>query len=398
MHRTAEFGVAAHWIYKEDGSKPVEAKVEWLRHLLDWQQEAAEPQEFAQTLKADLFEDEVFVFTPKGEVKSLGAGATPLDFAYEIHTDVGHRCVGAKVNGKIVPLHYTLQSGDICEVLTSKKERGPSRDWLALAKTTRAQSKIRAWFKRERREDSERSGREILHENLKRAGLPPQKMAGSPLLADVIREMGFKKGEDFYIALGQAKISAKTVTQKLMHRLKEGESAVEAPSPAAELMERRETPRKTAASSTYGIRVEGVEDVMLRLAKCCRPVPGDPIVGYISLGKGITIHNEHCPNARALMKNPERFTPVAWEGDTTSSFRVELQIDGWDRHRLLEDLSRTFAETGINILEARCTVVHPMVKNRFVVEVGDTDSLRTCIARIRNIDSVFDAYRVTPTG
>ena len=152
------------------------------------------------------------------------------------------------------------------------------------------------------------------------------------------------------------------------------------------------------ASSTYGIRVEGVADVMLRLAKCCRPVPGDPIVGYISLGKGITIHNEHCPNARALMKNPERFTPVAWEGDTTSSFRVELQIDGWDRHRLLEDLSRTFAETGINILEARCTVVHPMVKNRFVVEVGDTESLRTCIARIRNIDSVFDAYRVTPTG
>ena len=164
MHRTAEFGVAAHWIYKEDGGKPVEEKVEWLRHLLDWQQEMADPQEFAETLKADLFEDEVFVFTPKGEVKSLGAGATPLDFAYEIHTDVGHRCVGAKVNGKIVPLHYELQSGDICEVLTSKKERGPSRDWLALAKTTRAQSKIRAWFKRERREDSERTGREILQD------------------------------------------------------------------------------------------------------------------------------------------------------------------------------------------------------------------------------------------
>ena len=207
MHRTAEFGVAAHWIYKEDGGKPVEQKVEWLRHLLDWQQETKDPQEFAETLKADLFEDEVFVFTPKGEVKSLASGATPLDFAYSIHTDVGHRCVGAKVNGKIVPLHYELQSGDICEVLTSKKERGPSRDWLALAKTTRAQSKIRAWFTRERREDSERSGREILHDNMKRAGLPPQKLAGSPLLADVIREMGFKKGEDFYIALGQAKIS-----------------------------------------------------------------------------------------------------------------------------------------------------------------------------------------------
>ena len=398
MHRTAEFGVAAHWIYKEDGSKPVEEKVEWLRHLLDWQQDTQDPQEFAQTLKADLFEDEVFVFTPKGEVKSLAGGATPLDFAYEIHTDVGHRCVGAKVNGKIVPLHYELQSGDICEVLTSKKERGPSRDWLALAKTTRAQSKIRAWFKRERREDSERTGREILHENLKRAGLPPQKIAGSPLLADVIREMGFRKAEDFYIALGQSKISPKTVTSKLMHRLKEGEAAVEPASAGTELLERRETPRKTAASSNYGIKVEGVDDVMLRLAKCCRPVPGDPIIGYISLGKGITIHHDNCPNAEALKKNPERFTAVSWEGDTSAPFRVELQIDGWDRTRLLEDLSRTFAETGINILEARCTVVHPMVKNRFVVEVGDTQSLKTCITRLRNIESVFDAYRVTPTG
>jgi GTP pyrophosphokinase len=398
MHRTAEFGIAAHWIYKEDGSDPVERRVEWLRHLLDWQQEMQDPQEFAETLKADLFEDEVFVFTPKGEVRSLAAGATPLDFAYEIHTDVGHRCVGAKVNGKIVPLHYELQSGDICEVLTSKKERGPSRDWLALAKTTRAQSKIRAWFKRERREDSERVGRETLHENLKRNGLPPQKIVGSPLLADVIREMGFKKGEDFYIALGQAKISSKTVTSKLMHRLKEGESAIEPTSAATELLERKEAPRKTTASSEYGIKVEGVEDVLLRLAKCCRPVPGDPIVGYISLGKGITIHHEACPNTQALMRNPERFTKVEWEGDTVSCFRVELQIDAWDRHRLLEDLSRTFAETGINILEARCTVVHPMVKNRFVVEVGDTQALKTCITRLRNIESVFDAYRVTPTG
>ena len=398
MHRTAEYGVAAHWIYKVDGSKPIQEQAEWLRHLLDWQDEMKDPQEFAETLRADLFEDEVFVFTPKGEVKSLAAGATPLDFAYSIHTDVGHRCVGAKVNGKIVPLHYELQSGDICEVLTSKKERGPSRDWLALAKTTRAQSKIRAWFKRERREDSERTGRETLHEHLKRAGLPPQRIAGSPLLADVIREMGFRKGEDFYIALGQAKISPKTVASKLMHRLKEGEAAVEPASAASELLERRETPKKTAASSNYGIKVEGVDDVMLRLAKCCRPVPGDPIVGYISLGKGITIHHDHCPNAEALKRNPERFTPVAWEGDTSAPFRVELQIDGWDRTRMLEDLSRTFAEAGINILEARCTVVHPMVKNRFVVEVGDTQALKTCIARLRNIESVFDAYRVTPTG
>ena len=252
-------------------------KVEWLEHLLDWQQEPKDPQEFAETLKADLFEDEVFVFTPKGEVKSLAAGATPLDFAYSIHTDVGHRCVGAKVNGKIVPLHYELQSGDICEVLTSKKERGPSRDWLSLAKTTRAQSKIRAWFKRERREDSERSGREILHENLKRAGLPPQKIAGSPLLADVIREMGFKKGEDFYIALGQSKISAEDRHQQADAPAQGGRGRVEprvrrgrAARAARDAQEDRR-PRPA-----YGIKVEGVDDVMLRLAKCCRPVPGRP--------------------------------------------------------------------------------------------------------------------------
>ena len=401
MHETAEYGVAAHWLYKEDPSKPGEDKVKWLKQLVDWQQDVSDPQEFAETLKADLFEDEVFVFTPKGEVKSLAAGATPLDFAYEIHTDVGHRCVGAKVNGKIVPLHYELTSGDIVEVLTSKQERGPSRDWLSLAKTTRAQSKIRAWFKRERREDSERVGRETLQESLRRQGLPPQKIAGSPLLADVIREMGFKKADDFYIALGQGKISAKVATNKIMQRLKQGESAVEPRGAGAELLERRESsPKKTAASSAYGIKVKGIDDVMLRLAKCCRPVPGDPIVGYISLGKGITIHHDECPNAKALKKNPERFADVAWDGEegASSSFRVEIEIDGWDRHRLLEDLSRTFAETGINILEARCTTVHPMVKNRFVVEVGDTAALKSCIHRLRNIDSVFDAYRVTPTG
>jgi GTP diphosphokinase / guanosine-3',5'-bis(diphosphate) 3'-diphosphatase len=401
MHETAEFGVAAHWIYKEDGGRKgpaVEDKVEWLKHLLDWQQDLDNPQDFAETLKADLFEDEVFVFTPKGEVRSLPAGATPLDFAYEVHTDVGHRCVGAKVNGKIVPLHYQLQQGDIVEVLTSKQERGPSRDWLALVKTTRAQSKIRAWFKREKREDSERTGREILQENLRRAGLPAQKVAGSPLLADVIRELGFNKGEDFYIALGQAKISAKVVTNKVMQRLKQGEAAVEESHVAEDLAKRKEVTKPTGSSSTYGIKVKGIDDVMLRIAKCCRPVPGDEIVGYISLGKGITIHHRECPNARALMKNPERFTTVAWEGDPAKSFRAELQIDAWDRTRLLEDLSRTFAETGINILEARCTVVHPMVKNRFVVEVGDTQALKSCISKLRNVESVFDAYRVTPNG
>jgi guanosine-3',5'-bis(diphosphate) 3'-pyrophosphohydrolase len=404
MHDMAEFGVAAHWMYKEDPSKPGAAgvrdqdgKLKWLRSLVDWQQDLSDPGEFMETLKVDLFEDEVFVFTPKGEVKSLAAGATPLDFAYEIHTDVGHRCVGAKVNGKIVPLSYQLRSGDIVEVLTSKRERGPSRDWLALVKTTRARNKIKAWFKAESRRDSEHTGRELLQEHLKKQGLPAQKLVGSPLLADVIREMGFRKGEDFYIALGGAKISPKVVVNKVMQRLKQGEAAESEPTATDDLLKtRRRRSRPTTSSSRYGIVVDGIDEVMLRMAKCCRPVPGDPIVGYISLGRGITIHRDDCPNVAVLKKDPERFTPVSWDGDAETSFRVEIEVDGWDRHRLLEDMSRTFAEAGINILEARCTVNHPMVKNRFVVEVGDTRSLDQAINRLRNIDAVFDAFRVTP--
>jgi guanosine-3',5'-bis(diphosphate) 3'-pyrophosphohydrolase len=405
MHETAEYGVAAHWRYKEGKRgngviEPSETKLKWLKGLLDWQQDVEDPKEFTESLRGELVEDEVFVFTPKGEVKSLAAGATPLDFAYEVHTDVGHRCVGAKVNGKIVPLHYELQSGDIVEVMTSKRERGPSRDWLAVVKTTRARNKIRAWFKAESREDSEHTGRQLLQEHMHKAGLPAQKLTGSPLLADVIREMGFKKADDFYIALGGAKISAKVVVNKVMQRLKQGESGVEEPSAADTLLDQRRTShrRPESSSSKYGIQVEGVADVPLRLAKCCRPVSGDPILGYVSLGRGITIHREDCPNVVALRKDPERFVPVSWDGDNETSFKVELQVDAWDRHHLLEDLSRTFAEAGINIVEARCIVSHPMVRNRFVIEVGDTQALKSTINRLRSIDAVFDAYRVTPTG
>ncbi|HYV15279.1 MAG TPA: bifunctional (p)ppGpp synthetase/guanosine-3',5'-bis(diphosphate) 3'-pyrophosphohydrolase [Conexibacter sp.] len=399
MHDMAEFGIAAHWMYKQDPAAPDgDGKLKWLRRLLDWQQELSDPKEFMDTLKVDLFEDEVFVFTPKGEVKSLAAGATPLDFAYEVHTDVGHRTVGAKVNGKMVPLSYELKSGDIVEVLTSKRgERGPSRDWLAVVKTTRARNKIKQWFKSESRKDTEHTGRELLQEHLRKQGLPAQRIVGSPLLADVTREMGFRKGDEFYIALGAAKISPKTVVNKVMQRLKQGEAAEAAPTAADDLLKpstQRERP--TVSSSKFGIVVDGVGDVMLRLAKCCRPVPGDPIVGYVSLGRGITIHRGDCPNVEILRKDPDRFTPVSWDGESSTSFKVELHIDGWDRHRLLEDLSRTFSEAGINIVEARCVSNPPMIKNRFVVEVADTKTLDTAINRLRNIESVFDAYRVTP--
>jgi GTP pyrophosphokinase len=408
MHEMAEFGVAAHWMYKQrPGSKDRagrarglegEEKLKWLRSMLDWQQEMSDPQEFMESLKIDLFEDEVYVFTPKGEVKSLAAGATPLDFAYEVHTEIGHRCVGARVNGKMVPLHYELRSGDIVEIITGKRERGPSRDWLATVKTTRARNKIKQWFKAETREGTEHSGRDLLQDHLKKQGLPAQKITGSALLADVIREMGYRKADDFYIALGSAKISPKVVVNKVLQRLKRGEAA-DGEAGASDLIKvGRPRRRATTSSGKYGIKVQGVDDVMLRLAKCCRPVPGDPILGYISLGRGITIHRKDCPNARLLARNPERFTDVNWEGDRETSFVVEIHIDAWDRHRLLEDLSRAFSESGANILEARCLSTPPMVKNRFVVELADTQSLKGAISRLRNIESVFDAYRVTPGG
>jgi guanosine-3',5'-bis(diphosphate) 3'-pyrophosphohydrolase len=396
MHKLAEYGIAAHVAYKEGGAgDPQREKMTWLRQLVEAEGEQ-DPAEFLESLKVDLFEDEVFVFTPKGEVKNLSAGSTPLDFAYAVHTDVGHRCVGAKVNGSIVPLHYQLRSGDIVEVLTAKQNRGPSRDWLKLVRTSRARNKIRAFFKQERREDAEQKGREALEEGLRKRGLPMQKLVMSPLLAQVIKEMGFRKASEFYIALGQGKISTKAVANKLMQRLKEGE-AVEEREPLDFEGAREDKARQTKDASNYGIRVKGADNIAVRLAKCCRPVPGDTIAGYVSLGRGITIHRADCKNVKALMKSPERFVEVAWEGENESSYRVELQIDAYDRTRLLEDLSRTFSEAGINILGASCMTKHPMVKNRFVVEVGDTEQLKQCISRLRNVESVFDAYRITPS-
>jgi guanosine-3',5'-bis(diphosphate) 3'-pyrophosphohydrolase len=395
MHKLAEYGIAAHVAYKEGGhGDPQREKMTWLRQLVEAEGEQ-DPTEFLESLKVDLFEDEVFVFTPKGEVKNLSAGSTPLDFAYAVHTDVGHSCVGAKVNGAIVPLHYQLRSGDIVEVLTAKQKRAPSLDWLKLVRTSRARNKIRAWFKEERREDAERDGREGLEEALKKRGVPMQKVAGSALLADVIREMGFRKASEFYIALGQGKISTKSVVNKVLQRLKAGESVEDDLRPATEHSDRA---RRTKDASNYGIVVKGVEDVAVRLAKCCRPVPGDEIAGYVSLGRGITIHRTDCKNVKALKRAPERFVDVGWEGDNEASYRVEIQIDAYDRTRLLEDLSRTFSEGGINIIGASCTTNHPMVKNKFVIEVGDTEQLKHCITRLRNVESVFDAYRITPTA
>src|SRR6266550_5901927 len=391
MHKTAEYGIAAHWLYKGGRGKKDPEQLAWMQQLADWQREEPDAEELKRAFP-ELASDEVYVYTPKGELKNLPSGSTPIDFAYSVHTDVGHRTVGAKVNGRIVPLHYRLQTGDFVEILTSKQAgRGPSRDWLSLAASSRARNKIRQWFTRETREETEQRGRESLEQALKQHNLPYKKLAGSQLLAQVIREMGFKKAEDFYLALGFGKLQVSQVVNKVLQRLKTEAAIVEEPLPV------KPKAREAVSSGNFGIVVPGVEDVLVRLAKCCTPVPGDTIAGYISLGKGITIHRKDCPNVRSLMRNPERFTDVAWDGGASQSFRVQIAVVSWDRPRLLEDVARTFAEHGANIVEYGGHVQDQMAKNWYVAEVGDIKALRGLLNALRNVDAVFDAFRVTPS-
>ena len=395
MHQTAEFGIAAHWLYKEKGDKESASdKLAWLRQMMEWQSETGDPREFMDTLRIDLFEDEVFVFTPKGDVKSLAAGSTPIDFAFAVHTDVGSHTVGAKVNGRIVPLHTKLHSGDIVEIITSKSSRGPSRDWLGIVATPRARQKIRQHFRREQREDSEHSGRDLLQETLRRQGLPAQKLLSSRSFTHLVKELGYQKADDLYVALGSGRVPVRTVVNKAMKLAGSEKVAV----PEIEMLPRRPvagTP-VTAASSEYGISVEGMRDIVVRMAKCCKPIPGDEIVGYISLGKGVTIHREECKNARALMsRNRERFTKVDWEGLGAHSFRVEVQVEALDRNHLLEDLARTLSDSGANIVGAAVhTLSDGVVRDRFTLEIGDIRQLANILANIKAIGTVYDAYRV----
>jgi GTP pyrophosphokinase len=399
MHEEAELGIAAHWLYKRLRSAKVQEEewLAWVKQLVDTHavpEGGADSGEFMRTFRSDLFVDEVYVFTPKGEVKTLPAGSTPIDFAYAVHTDIGHRTVGAKVNGRIVPLHYRLSNGDFVEILTSRSPRGPSRDWLSLAVSSRARNKIRHWLSSQTRGETEQKGREALEHALKAQNLPYRRLAGSALLAQVIREMGFKKADDFYLALGSGKVPASQVVNKLIQRLKTEEAVPEQKLPA-----RRQHTRRAVSSDNLGIRVQGLDDasVLLRLAKCCNPVPGDRIVGYISMGKGITIHRDDCPNVRALRRNPERFTRVDWDGGSVHSFRVQIAVSAWDRPRLLEDVARTFAEHGANIVSYGGTVEDQLAKNWYTAELGDVKALKSLLNALRNIEGVFDVFRVTPS-
>jgi len=391
MHQTAEFGIAAHWLYKEKGDKQAD-KLAWLRQMMEWQSETGDPRDFMDTLRIDLFEDEVFVFTPKGDVKSLPRSATPIDLAYAIHTDVGSHCVGAKVNGRIVPLHHRLHSGDIVEIITSKSSRGPSRDWLGVVVSTRARQKIRQFFRREEREDAEASGRELLADTLRREGMPAQKLLAGKTLQKVVREMGYQHANDLYAAVGGGHIPAKSVLDRLVREAGPMEE------PLLEVEEQdieHLTAEPSGPSSDFGIAVEGMTDIVVRMAKCCKPIPGDEIVGYISLGKGVTIHRADCKNARALRKDPERFTSVTWAGLGGKPFRVEIQVEALHRPRLLEDVARTMSDSGARLMSGNMqTLSDGVARDRFTIEVGDVRQLDTVLANLRMLNSVYDAYRV----
>ena len=393
MHQTAEYGVAAHWLYKERGERDQD-KLAWLHQMMEWQSETGDPAEFMDTLRVDLFEDEVFVFTPKGDVKSLAAGSTPIDFAYAVHTDVGSHTVGAKVNGRIVPLHTKLNSGDIVEVITSKSSRGPSRDWLDIANTPRARQKIRQHFRREQREESEHSGRDLLQEALRREGMAAQKILTTKVFAQVCKEIGFEKPDDLYAAIGSGRVPVKTVANKLL----QASGVVRDAAPSADalpLKPAEDADEPQALSGEVGIAVEGMSDIMVRMAKCCKPIPGDDIVGYISLGKGITIHRADCKNALSLMRNPERFMKVDWKGLADSAFRVEIMVEALDRNHLLEDLARTLSDSGVNIVGGSMqTLSDGVVRDRFTLLVGDVRQLDNILGNIRSIHTVYDVYRV----
>ncbi|MBW8827045.1 MAG: bifunctional (p)ppGpp synthetase/guanosine-3',5'-bis(diphosphate) 3'-pyrophosphohydrolase [Acidobacteria bacterium] len=387
MHNRAEYGVAAHWAYKD----PLSASdMAWLNRIVDWQSETGDPNEFMETLKVDLDQDEVFVFTPKGKVITLPDGATPLDFAYAIHTDVGHACIGARVNGRLQPLDSKVQSGDTVEIFTSKVDHGPSRDWLAIVVTPRARNKIRQWFSRERREDALESGKDALTGALRREGLPVQKLLNGEAVADVAKTMSYADVEALYIAIGENHVSAKSVAQRVSKELRSGETEEQLPVTAR-------APRRRRPVS--GVHVEGLDDVMVRLSRCCTPVPGDEIMGFITRGRGVSVHRADCANAVSLgSKQGDRMVDVEWDRDHGSdTFVVSIEVQALDRARLLRDVSSVLSDNHVNILSSQTQAGADRISRmRFDFELADPSHLDSLIGSLRRIEGVYDAYRLLP--
>ena len=389
MHRTAEYGIAAHWRYKEGKAKDedFEEKLSWLRQILEWQKDLQEPHEFMENLKIDLFEDEVLVFTPKGDVISLPSEGTPVDFAYNIHTEVGHNCVGAKVNGKIVPLEYQLDNGDIVEVLTSEGT-GPSRDWLEFVKTSKARSKIKRWFKRQRRDEIIDQGKEKLEREMKKKHINLSEKDKKKELERIADETGKGSIDSLYEALGYSKISPQQIISKF-ESVKQDEKDRE-----LENLKKKKSKRST----DKGIKVKGMDDILVRLAQCCNPVPGDDIVGYITRGRGVSIHRSDCPNLKGLKEDKDRFIDVNWKNSRNESYQVDLRINSVNRKGLVSDITSLIKDEGVNLLSVHArTTRHNRAHVNLSVELSSVEHMRDLINKLNGLDGVLSVSRAKPT-
>jgi GTP diphosphokinase / guanosine-3',5'-bis(diphosphate) 3'-diphosphatase len=393
MHHRAEYGIAAHWGYKskEDSS----TEMAWLQRIADVDRQTDDPIEFLEALKLDLEQDEVYVFTPKGKVIALPARSTPVDFAYVIHTEVGHRCIGARVNGRLVPLETELKSADTVEIFTSKSPTaGPSRDWLQIVISTRARNKIRQWFSRERREDAIENGREDLARALRRDGLPLHKLLGSPALLQVAESMNLADLDALYAAIGESQVSAQSIAQRLARSLRSEEDE-QLPTTVLRGVPSVRQGRRVGGAGVY---VEGLDDVMIHLARCCTPVPGDQIIGFVTQGRGVSVHRADCANASALAdRSKERLIEVEWDRGNDGVFVATIEVQAFDRSRLLADVSRIVSEHHLNIVAARTATTPDRVSRMaFDVELADPTHLHSLITALKHLDGVFDAYRQLP--
>ncbi len=395
MHRRAEYGVAAHWKYKENtknGTAEGAGEMAWLRQLIDWQQETADPTEFLDSLRFEIRGQEVFVFTPKGDVMPLPAGSTPVDFAYAVHTEVGHRTMGARVNGRLVPLDSPLENGDVVEVLTSKSEAaGPSRDWMTFVKSPRARNKIRQWFSKERREEAIEHGKVAIAKAMRKQNLPIQRLLTHEAMVTLANEMRFADVSSLYAAIGEGQASAATVVHRLVQSMG-GEQGTE--EDVAETARPGRQPRVHTGDA--GVVVKGVTDVWVKLAKCCTPVPGDDIVGFITRGSGVSVHRTDCGNVEGLRAQPERLVEVEWDVGPNTLFLVQIQVEALDRSRLLSDVTRVLSDHHVNILSATVSTSRDRVAmSRFIFEMADPAHLNSVLAAVRKVDGVFDVYRIT---
>ncbi|WP_344198429.1 bifunctional (p)ppGpp synthetase/guanosine-3',5'-bis(diphosphate) 3'-pyrophosphohydrolase [Rarobacter faecitabidus] len=397
MHRRAEYGVAAHWKYKASGRGENAGggggDMTWLRQLVDWQKETADPTEFLESLRFEISGSEVYVFTPRGEVMALPQGATPVDFAYAVHTEVGHRTMGARVNGKLVPLDSTLENGDTVDILTSKAQNaGPSRDWLAFVNSPRARNKIRQWFSKERREEAIEQGKDAIAKAMRKQNLPMQRLLTQESLIALADELRYGDVSSLYAAVGDGLISAANVVHRLVQSIG-GETSAE--EDVAEVTRPGNKARR-GRTGDPGVIVKGVDDVWVKLARCCTPVPGDEIVGFITRGQGVSVHRSDCANVAGLRNQPERMVEVSWSDAGGSVFLVQIQVEALDRPRLLSDVTRVLSDHHVDILSATVTTTSDRVAiSRFVFEMAEPGHLKTVLAAVRKIEGVFDVYRIT---